>query len=410
MELAEALNAPVLTRLDAKGVVDEMHPLSFGVVGVHGKPGMETAAKLISSSDRVVCIGVDDETLLVCNNAGLQIRRVVEIEPDAFGLSTRFEAEHTLLGNVAEICKKLAVKVEVLAIKRDRKTEIQGYLNNSMSALSLQKFDYMAFHNPSAEVIEMPNLRRRSTIPNVEECIKDAQKLWKLFHKGDWRKISVVQAGTKYHADLSSISESHCHPAVVMGAISRARRIQTTDPVSRHATVCVDVGDVTLWASLSLSLQSGSRTLYSERLGTMGYALNAGVAAILARPAPAGALVLAGDGGFQMTLQELASFQQHRRPGDKLLCVVLDNCTLGRVAFGFNNAKGCEISGPDYVALAKAYGGDGTLLSNSGVAEEVIQKAMAADGLYIIHVSVDPEVKADMASFTDTSLEVMNSG
>jgi thiamine pyrophosphate-dependent acetolactate synthase large subunit-like protein len=35
----------------------------------------------------------------------------------------------------------------------------------------------------------------------------------------------------------------------------------------------------------------------------MGYALNAGIAAILARPAPAGAVVLAGDGGFQMTLQ-----------------------------------------------------------------------------------------------------------
>lgn len=34
----------------------------------------------------------------------------------------------------------------------------------------------------------------------------------------------------------------------------------------------------------------------------MGYALNAGIAAILARPEPAGAVVLAGDGGFQMTL------------------------------------------------------------------------------------------------------------
>jgi acetolactate synthase I/II/III large subunit len=37
MELAEALNAPILTRLEAKGVVDENHPLSFGVVGIHGE-------------------------------------------------------------------------------------------------------------------------------------------------------------------------------------------------------------------------------------------------------------------------------------------------------------------------------------------------------------------------------------
>ena len=195
-----------------------------------------------------------------------------------------------------------------------------------------------------------------------------------------------------------------------MGAISRARRNPNTDPVSRDATLCVDVGDVTLWASLSLSLQAGSRTLYSERLGTMGYALNAGIAAVLARPAPAGAIVLAGDGGFQMSLQELATFQQMRRPGDKLLCVVFDNQFLGRVAFGFDNAKGCEMIGPDYVALSKAYGGDGIRLDKTTNAEKAIESAMCAEGLFIVHVCVDPKVKADMASFKDNSLAVMNSG
>jgi len=73
LDLAEALNAPILTRLHAKGIVDETHPLSFGVVGVHGKPGLEAAATLISSAERVICIGVEDETLLVCNMAGLQV-------------------------------------------------------------------------------------------------------------------------------------------------------------------------------------------------------------------------------------------------------------------------------------------------------------------------------------------------
>ena len=73
LELAEALNAPVLTRLHAKGVVDETHPLSFGVIGVHGKPGLRRPAALISSSDCVISIGVEDETLLACNMAGLQV-------------------------------------------------------------------------------------------------------------------------------------------------------------------------------------------------------------------------------------------------------------------------------------------------------------------------------------------------
>jgi acetolactate synthase I/II/III large subunit len=195
-----------------------------------------------------------------------------------------------------------------------------------------------------------------------------------------------------------------------MGSISRARRSAKTDSVSRKAVVCVDVGDVTLWASLSLNLQAGSRTLYSERLGTMGYGLCAGVAAVAASPAPAGALVLAGDGGFQMSIQELATFQQIRRPGDKLLCIVFDNEVLGRVAFGFDNAAGCEIVGPDLVAIAKAYGGDGVRLDRTEDASDVIEKAMAAEGLFLIHVIVDPEVKADMAAFKDHSLQVMNSG
>jgi thiamine pyrophosphate-dependent acetolactate synthase large subunit-like protein len=142
----------------------------------------------------------------------------------------------------------------------------------------------------------------------------------------------------------------------------------------------------------------------------MGYALCAGVAAVAASPQPAGAVVLAGDGGFQMSLQELATFQQIKRQGDKLICFVFDNQVLGRVAFGFDNASGCEFEGPDYVTLAKAYGGDGARLSSTEDATDVVTKALAAEGLFIVHVWVDPQVKADMAAFKDNSLQVMNSG
>jgi thiamine pyrophosphate-dependent acetolactate synthase large subunit-like protein len=143
----------------------------------------------------------------------------------------------------------------------------------------------------------------------------------------------------------------------------------------------------------------------------MGYALCAGVAAIFADPdEPSGAVVLAGDGGFQMTLQELATFQQLKQPGDKLLVVVFDNEILGRVAFGFEDALGCALAGPDYVALAKAYGGNGIRLECDDKADQVVRDAMTHDGLFLIHVIVDPDVKADMASFKDNSIQLMNSG
>merc|ERR1719301_288114 len=51
LKLAERIRAPILTRLSAKGSCDESHPLVFGVVGVHGKFGMDVAADLIETSE-----------------------------------------------------------------------------------------------------------------------------------------------------------------------------------------------------------------------------------------------------------------------------------------------------------------------------------------------------------------------
>mmetsp|Transcript_33344 Transcript_33344/g.57103 ORF Transcript_33344/g.57103 Transcript_33344/m.57103 type:complete len:149 (-) Transcript_33344:179-625(-) len=148
----------------------------------------------------------------------------------------------------------------------------------------------------------------------------------------------------------------------------------------------------------------------------MGYSLCAGVAATLAQPAPARAIVVAGDGGIQMTLCEMATFSQHKREGDSLLVVVFDNSMLGRVAFGFVGSKGCELEGPDLVALAKAYGGAGLRI---GGGEEPLQDdevavavaaAMASTGLFLMHVVIDPTLKADMAKFKDGSIALMESG
>jgi thiamine pyrophosphate-dependent acetolactate synthase large subunit-like protein len=435
LDLAEALNAPVLTRLHAKGVVDETHPLTFGVIGVHGKPGLEAAASLISTSDCVLCIGVEDASLLLCNSAGLQIRKLIEVQPDAVAVGTRYNAEHTLLGDIEKICKALTARAETLRIKVEKKRAIHS--NRAMTEASLDdprrkmmlrasfndKFGYMAFNNPTAG-------RQRSisgsfttevAVLDVEEegvdkVLKASDELWDAMHVGNWRKVSGLRKAAegkqnyKFILDREKKAVNYCHPSDVLYALSDLRVDPETDPVSRDAVITVDVGDVTLWASFCLHLHGGSRTLYSERLGTMGYALNAAIAGILCKPEPAGAVVLAGDGGFQMSLQELATFQQMKRPGDKLLCIVFDNQVLGRVVFGFENAKGCEMIGPDYVALAKAYGGDGIRLDDCDKAAGVMKQALAADGLFLIHVIVDPEVKADMATFKDNALKVMASG
>lgn len=433
IKLAEALNAPVLTRLHAKGVIDESHPLAFGVVGVHGKPGLETAAMLISSSDCVISIGVSDQTLIAANMAGLQVRHIIEIEPDSRGLSTRFVSEHAIIGNMHEACVKLAEKCEFLNFKREKEENISSYRHDRKGLkfevhenLSTEgKFHYMRHQSIRfargfdvakledrrvSEAISEVSIDDSVDVTQLDSLSHNTEFLWNAFHKGKWRTIDRIHSRLRYQCDYTKTAANHCHPAALLEKLSLLRREDTTNEVFKNATINVDVGDVTLWASLCLSLSGGSRTLYSERLGTMGYALCSGIASILARPAPAGAVVLAGDGGFQMTLQELSTFQQLKRPGDKLLCIVFDNQTLGRVAFGFNDAKGCETLGPDYVMLSKAYGGDAILLNSNENIGDALEKAMAADGLFVIHVIMDPDLKADMVAFHDSSLEVMNSG
>ena len=60
MRLAELTSCPIVTRLDAKGSVDESHPLCIGCVGVHGKPGLHAAARIIDASTLIVAFGVVD--------------------------------------------------------------------------------------------------------------------------------------------------------------------------------------------------------------------------------------------------------------------------------------------------------------------------------------------------------------
>jgi thiamine pyrophosphate-dependent acetolactate synthase large subunit-like protein len=66
-----------------------------------------------------------------------------------------------------------------------------------------------------------------------------------------------------------------------------------------------------------------------------------------------------------MTLQELDTFQQSKRPGDRLIVIVLDDRLLGRVIFVFDGAKGCNLLGPDFCELANAYGGHGHRLNDA---------------------------------------------
>ena len=73
LELAEALGAPILTSLDAKGTVPEDHPLAHGVLGVFGNAGTESGAQLMAQTDCVLSFCVVDHHQMLTNKEGLQV-------------------------------------------------------------------------------------------------------------------------------------------------------------------------------------------------------------------------------------------------------------------------------------------------------------------------------------------------
>lgn len=131
----------------------------------------------------------------------------------------------------------------------------------------------------------------------------------------------------------------------------------------------------------------------------MGYGLCAGIAASLQRGPSSKAIVIVGDGGFQMTMNELGTAMQHKA---NLLIIIMDNGVLGRVEFGFKDAKGCTISGCDWVALAKSYGADGAHVRSNADIERVLSRGMNFTGLFVVAAYIDHEHKADMAKTSDS--------
>ena len=200
------------------------------------------------------------------------------------------------------------------------------------------------------------------------------------------------------------VTAGYCHPGRLLSLLSPR--------LEEGTVVCVDVGDVTIWTSLCLCLDKPQqRMLASMRLGTMGYSLCAAMAAASLRP-DRRVVAVAGDGGIQMSINELATLRQ--LGVKQLLVIVLVNQVLGRVAHetwgpvGGPPPSGCEILNPDFVKLAQAYGGQGERVATAdpNKVEEVLERALAHQGLFILEVVQDPDVKPLMAKHIDRQASV----
>lgn len=158
------------------------------------------------------------------------------------------------------------------------------------------------------------------------------------------------------------------------------------------AIVVTDVGQNQMATCRYYKFRQGSKILTSGGLGTMGYGIPAGVGAKVARPEKQ-VITFVGDGGFQMTAQELGTMAANNIG---LKIVLLNNTYLGNVRqwqerFFGHRYSFVDIAGPDYITIAKGWQVDGQRVVDRKDLSSAIDAMLADDRPYVLEVAIEPE-------------------
>jgi acetolactate synthase-1/2/3 large subunit len=146
----------------------------------------------------------------------------------------------------------------------------------------------------------------------------------------------------------------------------------------KDGIVTTEVGQHQMWAAQSFNLTTPRSFITSGGLGTMGFGFPAAIGVQAAYPDRC-VIDIAGDGSFQMVLQELATAKDY---GLGVKVMILNNSYLGMVrqwqrGIFRHEESHSRMTSPDYVKLAEAFGGVGFVVEHPSQVDETIQKALA---------------------------------
>ncbi|MGA9238939.1 thiamine pyrophosphate-dependent enzyme, partial [Robiginitalea sp.] len=203
----------------------------------------------------------------------------------------------------------------------------------------------------------------------------------------DW----VGEFHKKYQQEFEAVIENDIHPAkpgLTMGEV-----IEQINQASEHKAVIVtDVGQHQMVTCRYAKFKESKSNITSGGLGTMGFALPAAIGAKMGAMDREVVAVI-GDGGYQMTIQELATIHQNKLP---VKIVVLNNDFLGMVRqwqelFFESRYASTVMVNPDFVKIAEGYYLNARRVDKREELADAVAEMMASKEAYFLEVRVEKE-------------------
>jgi acetolactate synthase-1/2/3 large subunit len=219
-------------------------------------------------------------------------------------------------------------------------------------------------------------------VGDVKNVLRALNKVVDSKNRVEW--VSQIQEWEREHPSMAIRDTDSLLPQYIVRQISEITK--------GDAIIVTGVGQHQMWSAQYFQYNKPNTLVSAGGLGPMGFELPAAMGAKVGSPDDT-VWCIAGDGGFQMTIQELGTIAQENLA---VKIAILNNGFLGMVRqwqelFYERRYIATPLSGPDFVKVAEAYGIAAMRVTDKLMVTTAIEKAMAYEGPFLIDFQVEPE-------------------